>query len=298
MEIHQLRYFVAIVDTGTFTRAAEKCYVAQPSLSQQIKKLEDELEQKLFHRLGRRVELTEAGEFFLEKARRILLEIENTQNELREAAESGLKKISIGAIPTVAPYLLPRVLIACRAQYPDLQVEILEDFRSSLTTAVIEGAVDMAIVSILSQDERLNHEPLLAEPLVLALPPDHWLVQKPEISIGDLKRESFILLGEASSLAFKVKRFLGDNHFDPTIVARCAQMKTVKSLVSCGLGVSIIPKMTVGSPDEGSLVFRSLADANPMRDLVMIRHKRRYLSKSARQFMDLLRERCQNGDSF
>jgi LysR family hydrogen peroxide-inducible transcriptional activator len=294
MEIHQLRYFVAIVDTGTFTGAAKKCFVAQPSLSQQIIKLEDELGQKLFHRLGRRVELTEAGDFLVEKARRILLEVENTQNELKEAEEGGLKKISIGSIPTVAPYLLPRVLMACRAQYPELQVEVLEDFRSVLTTAVIEGEVDMAIVSILSEDERLSHEPLLSEPLVLALPPDHWLVEKPEISIDDLKKESFILLGEASSLTFRVRRFLGDNDFEPTIVARCSQMKTVKSLVSCGLGVSIIPRMTV---EEGSLVFRSLTDVNPMRDLVMIRHKRRYLSKSVRQFMDLVLENCQNWEN-
>jgi DNA-binding transcriptional LysR family regulator len=133
--------------------------------------------------------------------------------------------------------------------------------------------------------------------LVLALPPDHWLIQKPEISIDDLQKESFILLGEASSLTFKVRRFLGDNNFEPTIVARCSQMKTVKSLVSSGLGVSIIPRMTVGSSEEGSLVFRSLANVNPTRDLIMIRHKRRYLGKFVRQFMDLLLEECQNWEN-
>jgi LysR family hydrogen peroxide-inducible transcriptional activator len=294
MEIHQLRYFIAIVDTGTFTRAAQKCFVAQPSLSQQIIKLEDELGQKLFHRLGRRVELTEAGNFLVEKARRILLEVENTHNELRDATKGGAKSISLGAIPTVAPYLLPRVLAACQERYPDSQVKVLEDFSSDITTAVIEGAIDLAIVSIPSEDERLLHEPLLSEPLVLALPSDHWLAEKAEVSIDDLKKESFILLGEASSLTFKVRRFLGDNNFEPTIIARCSQMKTVKALVSSGLGVSIIPRMTVGPPEEDSLVFRSLVDVNPMRDLIMIRHKRRYLGQFVRQFMDLLLTECQN----
>ncbi|MBL4575055.1 MAG: LysR family transcriptional regulator [Opitutaceae bacterium] len=298
MEIHQLRYFIAIVDTGTFTRAAEKCHVAQPSLSQQIIKLEDELGQKLFHRLGRRVELTGAGEFFVGKARGILLEIENTQHELDDAVEEGAGKVSIGAIPTVAPYLLPQILLECQVRYPDLKIEVREDFHSDIAAAVIEGEVDVAIVSNLSEDERLVHEPLLSEPLVLVLPSGHWLSKKEKVYIDDLQDESFILLGEASSLASKVRRFFGDNNFEPTIVARCSQMKTVKSLVASGLGISIIPRMTVESGDEGFLVFRSLSDVHLVRDLVMIRDQRRYLNRSVKQFMDLLLKKCQNLESF
>src|SRR5258705_12097210 len=112
MEIHQLRYFVAVADEGNFSRAAAKVRVAQPSLSQQIKKLEAEVGQPLFDRLSRGVVLTEAGRLLAERARRILSELADARREVSDAAGAVSGTLSVGAIPTIAPYILPRVLMA------------------------------------------------------------------------------------------------------------------------------------------------------------------------------------------
>src|ERR1051325_8861340 len=121
MELQQLRYFVAVAETGNFTRAAERSHVTQPSLSQQVLNLEREVGHKLFHRLGRKAVLTEAGTVFLERARRILFEVENASKELSD--HPGLeRRITVGAIPTVAPYLLPPLIERCREVHPNLQI--------------------------------------------------------------------------------------------------------------------------------------------------------------------------------
>src|SRR5690349_20732379 len=131
MELHQLRYFVAIADTGNFTRAAERMHVTQPSLSQQILNLEKEVGHKLFHRLGRKAVLTEAGTVFLERARRILFEVEDATKELGDQPSLG-RRITVGAVQTVMPYLIAPFIAECRKRYPNLQVNAREDFRSDL----------------------------------------------------------------------------------------------------------------------------------------------------------------------
>src|SRR5215204_3800937 len=138
MELNQLRYAVAIADTGNFTRAAERSNVTQPSLSQQILNLEREIGHKLFHRLGRKAVLTEAGTVFLERARRILFEVENASKELSDNPSLD-RRITVGAIPTVAPYLLVPLIAQCRVDHPNLTIHLREDFRGDLVRAVIEG---------------------------------------------------------------------------------------------------------------------------------------------------------------
>src|SRR5882724_1439024 len=141
MELSQLRYATAVADTGNFTRAAERSHVSQPSLSQQIINLEKEVGHKLFHRLGRKAVLTEAGTTFLERARRILFEVENAAKELSDSPALG-RRITVGAIPTVAPYLLPPLLARCRDVHPNLEIHVREDFRPHLVRGVVEGDLD------------------------------------------------------------------------------------------------------------------------------------------------------------
>src|SRR3954467_13669865 len=131
MELNQVRYFVAVAETGNFTRAAERSHVTQPSLSQQILNLEREVGHKLFHRLGRKAVLTEAGTVFLERAKRILFEVENASKELGDHPALG-RRITVGAIQTFAPYPLPALIAACRERHPNLEIYVREDFRSQL----------------------------------------------------------------------------------------------------------------------------------------------------------------------
>lgn len=288
MELHQLRYVVAVAETGNFTRAAERSNVTQPSLSQQVINLEQEVGHKLFHRLGRKAVLTEAGVAFLERARRILFEVENAAKELSDnpALE---RRITIGAVQTVMPYLVLPLLVRCREQLPNLSIDAREDFRSDLVRAVLEGELDLAVVPLPVDDHRLSIEPILTEPLLLVVGKDHSIARRSEININEIAEESFISMGSSSTLAEQIRIFFGGHNFAPRIAYRCAQVRTVKQLVRNGLGISILPQIA-RREDESDLVYLRLTGSQPTRDLAIIRHLQRYQSRGAEQFLGLLRE--------
>lgn len=289
MELYQLRYVSAVAETGNFTRAAEHCHITQPSLSQQIINLESELGHKLFHRLGRKAVLTEAGTVFLERARRILFEVDDATREIHDSPALE-RKITIGAITTLAPSLLPPLIALCRKRLPHLQVNVLEDFRADLTRAVVEGELDLAIVSLPVQDHRLTVETLFSEPLLLVVGKPHPLASKPTVVVDDLAKSTFILLGSGSSLSSQIQRFCGDHNFAPIIGYRCAQLATVKSLVALGCGLAILPQSALEAEDRSRLIIKPLADRAPTRDIVVVRHTQRYQSLGAEQFIGLLRD--------
>lgn len=289
MELHHLRYFISVAETGNFTRAAERCHVSQPSLSQQIINLEKELNHKLFHRLGRKAVLTEAGTVFLERARRILFEVDDTTRELHDSP--GLeRKITVGAITTLAPYLMPQLLALCHTRLPHLEVNVREDFRADLTKAVLEGELDLAIVSLPVKDPQISVEPLFEETLQLVVGKPHPLARKPEVSTEDLVNERWILLGSGSSLASQIYRFCGDHNFQPKIGYRCAQVATVKAFVALGVGISVLPQVALSAEDRSRLIVKTLTDRSPTRQIGIIRHLQRYQSLGAEQFIGLLRE--------
>lgn len=289
MELHQLRYFVAVAETSNFTRASERCHVSQPSLSQQIINLEKELKHKLFHRLGRKAVLSEAGTVFLERARRILFEVDDSTRELQDSPALE-RKITVGAITTLAPYLMPQLLALSRARLPHLQVNLREDFRPDLTKAVIDGELDLAIVSLPVKDPRISVEPLFSETLLLVVGKPHPLASKPDVTIEDLVNQTFILLGTGSSLLSQVQRFCGDHNFEPKIGYRCAQVATVKALVALGVGITILPQVALAAEDRSKLIVKSLGDRTATREIGIIRHMQRYQSLGAEQFITLLRD--------
>ncbi|HXQ82271.1 MAG TPA: LysR substrate-binding domain-containing protein [Opitutaceae bacterium] len=289
MELSQLRYVAAVADTGNFTRAAARSSVAQPSLSQQIIKLEKELGHKLFHRMGRKAVLTEAGIVFLERARRILFEVEGATKQL-EDHPSLERKITVGAIQTLAPFIFPTLITRCRKRFPNLQVNIREDFKITLLREMLEGELDLAIVARPVADPNIQVEALWREPLILVVPKGHPLASKQRVIGADLADETFILLGSSSSLAAQVRRFCGENNFEPRIGSRCAQIATVKALVGIGAGISILPRGARSAEDADSLVYITLADAEPVREIVVLRHMQRYQTRGAEQFLSLVRE--------
>jgi LysR family hydrogen peroxide-inducible transcriptional activator len=288
MELNQLRYAVAVAETGNFTRAAERNHVTQPSLSQQILNLEKEVGHKLFHRLGRKAVVTEAGTVFLERAKRILFEVENATKELSDHPALG-RRITVGAIQTFAPYALPTLIATCRERHPNLEIFVREDFRSQLLRGVLEGELDLAIVSSPVKDARLSVEPLLTEPLLLAVGKDHPLAGRKSVKIAEIAHQTFVMLGNASSLTEKVHAYFGDMRVDPRIGFRCAQIATVKALVALNLGVTILPRAVRLAEDKKTIVYLEIEDGSPQRDLVIARHLQRYQSRGAEQFLALLR---------
>ncbi len=289
MELHQLRYLVAVAETGNFTRASERCFVTQPSLSQQIINLEAELGHKLFHRLGRRAVPTETGELFIERARRILFEVETAAKEIQDNPARE-RHITVGAITSVMPYWMPPLILEAARRFPGLMINTVENFRTPLIKAVVDGEVDLALISMPVNDHRVSAEILFREPLLLVVSESHPLASKPEVTAHDLADETFVLLGHSSSLASQIQRFCGDHDFEPRIGHHCAQIRTVKSLVAVGAGISILPKSARTSVDPVSLVYRKLSGRAPYREIAIVRHLQRYQSHGANQFIELLRE--------
>jgi len=289
MELHQLRYFVAVAETHNFTRAAERANVSQPSLSQQIINLESKLGHRLFHRLGKRAVLTEAGVVFLERARRILFEVEDATKEMGD--KSGLeRRISVGAVQTVMPFLITDLIAKCRETHPNLLIYAHEDFRADLVRAIVDGELDLAVVPKPIKDHRVSTELLLSEPLLLVVGRDHPFASRTEINVQDIAHENFVSLGDSSTLAAQIRGFFGDQHLQPRFAYRCAQVATLKRFVAAGLGISLLPQIARQPDDQDALVYLRLTGSVPTRELVVIRHLQRYQSRGAEQFLTLLRE--------
>ncbi|MFZ5497382.1 MAG: LysR family transcriptional regulator [Verrucomicrobiota bacterium] len=289
MELYQLRYFLAVAETGNFTKAAGRVFVSQPSLSQQILNLEEELGQKLFHRMGRKAVLTEPGLKLLESARRILSDVDQTLQELKES--SGLSpKVTVGAIPSVAPFFFPAVMAHCRANEIPLTIQTHEDFRRPLAEAVLEGHLDWAVISLPFNEPRLHFEKLYSEPLWVALSANHRLAQVEHLTFASLRDETFILMGEASTLALQIQRFCGDHDFEPHIGHRCGQLATAKTLTAMGLGITVLPRSARSATDPAGLIFRKFSGpVQPSRDIALVRHRRRHLGRGARLFAEIAR---------
>lgn len=289
MELYQLRYFLAVAETGNFTKAAASSFVSQPSLSQQILNLEEELGQKLFHRLGRKAVLTDAGKTLVEGARKILSNVDETMNELKETTDRG-PKVTVGAIPTVAPFFFPALIAHCRASDIRLDIQTQEDFRRTLAESVLEGRLDWALISLPFNEPRLSIEKLYSEPLWVAMSANHPLAQTENLTFESLRDETFILLGEASTLTLQIQRFCGDADFEPRIGHRCGQLATAKSLTAMGLGITVLPKSARSATDPAGLLFRKFnGPVQPSRDIALVRHRRRHLGPGPQLFAEVAR---------
>jgi LysR family hydrogen peroxide-inducible transcriptional activator len=291
MEIQQLRYVVAVARTGNFSRAAEQCHVSQPSLSQQIQKLEDELSERLFDRMKRAVKLTPHGEAFLRRAVRILEEVEAAKREATDAKELLRGVMTVGVLPTIAPYLLPDVMAEFMEKYPGVEIVIQEDTTARLLKLALAYEIDFALASQPIQDERLEVKELFAEELLLALPPGHPLARKRTVSAADLEKERLIVMKEGHCLGDQVLRFCDRRDLHPKISFRSAQLETIQSLVIAGLGISLIPAMAAQTERSDLPEYRSLSAPRPHRKIVAVWPKQRPPGRAANEFLKMISAR-------
>ena len=287
MELHQLRYFLAVARTKNFSRAAEQCHVAQPSLSQQIMKLEDELGERLFERTKREVSLTPAGDLLRVHAERVLQEVELARDGVREFRGLVRGRVVLGVLPTVAPYFLPQRLRAFSSRFPAVEVVVHEDTTDQLAAAVLAKEVDLALVSLPVERVGLAAEEFFDEKLLVALPAGHALAKRPRLTFDDLEREAFILMKEEHCLSGQALQFCRINGFAPQVSFRSAQIETVLAFVAKGWGVSVVPEMACTRPMRG-VRFRTLAGMT--RSIGIIHRKARPLSHASRALVDFLRD--------
>lgn len=285
MEMHQLRYVVAVARAENFSRAAEQCHVSQPSLSQQIQKLEEELGERLFDRAQRKARLTSAGELFLPRAIRILEEVEAARREATDAKTSLRGTLTIGVLPTIAPYLLPKTLAAFTKAHPDVEVIVQEETTARLLRLARAFEIDVALASEPILDDRVEVQELFVEELLVAVPAKHPLAAKRAVRAEDLEREPLIVMKEGHCLGDQVARFCDRAGIRAAISFRSAQLETIQSLVRAGLGISLVPAMAATAHTGRSLVYQPLQGSRPTRNIAAIWPKQRPLSRAAAEFL-------------
>ena len=266
MEIHQLRYVCAIADTGSFSRAAERCQVAQPSLSQQVLKLEEDLGAKLFDRLGRSVRLTEAGRAFLPHARSILSQMETARSSVTDKWMDIRGSVSVGVIPTIAPYLMPRYTKTFTKKYPEAKLRIVEETTPILIESLRDLSIDLAILALPLRHKDLELFPLSTEPLFAVLPKDHPRAAAESLALKDLRGEPFVMLRDGHCFRDLSIAACTRARVAPRIAFESGQFSSLFGMVAAGVGISLVPEMAIDR-NAGCRYVR-LSDARATRTVV------------------------------
>ena len=266
MEINQLRYVCAIAETGSFSRAAERCQVAQPSLSQQVLKLEKDLGAKLFDRLGRSVRLTEAGRAFLPHARSILTQMETARSSVADKCADVRGSVAVGVIPTIAPYLMPRYTTAFAKKYPEAKLRIVEETTPVLVESLRDLSIDLAILALPLRHKDLELFPLRTEPLFAVLPIDHPRAAAKSLALKDLRGESFVMLRDGHCFRDLSIAACTNARVTPRIAFESGQFSSLFGMVAAGVGISLVPEMAIDR-NAGCRYVR-LSDARATRTIV------------------------------
>jgi LysR family hydrogen peroxide-inducible transcriptional activator len=266
MEIHQLRYVCAIAETGSFSRAAERCQVAQPSLSQQVLKLEEDLGSKLFDRLGRSIRLTEAGRAFLPHARSILTQMETARSSVTDKCADVRGSVSVGVIPTIAPYLMPHYTRDFTRKHPEAKLRIVEETTPILLESLRNLSIDLAILALPLRHKDLELFPLCTEPLFAVLPKEHPLAGSESLALKDLRGEPFVMLRDGHCFRDLSIAACTRARVAPRIAFESGQFSSLFGMVAAGVGISLVPEMAIDR-NAGCRYVR-LSDTRATRTIV------------------------------
>jgi len=252
MNIRDLQYLVALAEHRHFGRAAAASFVSQPTLSTQLRKLEEELGVTLIERAPRRVMLTPIGHEITERARHILREIAQLQETARRSLDPEAGSIRLGIFPTLGPYLLPHAVPLVRSRFPKLELLLVEEKTEVLLQQLREGRLDAAILALPLHDDQLHVEFLFEEPFLLAVPADHPLARRTAITLDDLQHERLLLLEEGHCLrdqALEVCHLAGANERSGF---RATSLETLRHMVAAEVGITLLPRLAVAPPIPAS----------------------------------------------
>jgi LysR family hydrogen peroxide-inducible transcriptional activator len=298
MELRQLQYALMVANERNFSRAAEKLHIAQPSLSQQVMKLEQELGVQLFERRPGHIQLTYAGQRFVDQASKIIDQVEQLKREMMDVADMQSGQLVIGSLPITGAHLLPSVLPVFQEQYPGIEIVLIEETTANLELLTARGQTDISLLSLPLATTDLQVEHLLEEEILLAVPPGHPFAKyKHKVLLSECKKEPFVLLKKGQGFRAIAHRLCQEAGFEPKVVFESTNIETVQSLVSAGMGIALVPKMVSRTRRSSHIpTYLPLGDKPPTRTLVIGYKKGRYLSKAAVSFISILKSIVESGD--
>lgn len=290
MELRQLEYFMTVCKELHFTRAAEKLNIAQPTLSQQIKSLENRVDTPLFDRIGKRIALTEAGKILLEHSERVFYEIEQAELALKDL--NGLERgvLTIGSLLTSINYLITPAILKFKHLYPNIELSVLGLRTGDIKKKLLENKLDLGIGFLPVKDEDLETIPLLTEELSLITPLDHPLSHVNEVDMRTLGDTSTILLPKNYHLRQLIDTYFTeiDMTLEPTL--EITPIESIIQMVTEGIGVTILPAPYVDALNSNKLVKAKLVHPTPKREIGFIYRKNKFMCTATKSFISQVTE--------
>jgi LysR family transcriptional regulator, hydrogen peroxide-inducible genes activator len=286
MEIHQLRYFSAIVRTGSFTRAAEQLGIAQPSLSQQIRALEKQLGNPLFERLGRSVRLTSFGEALRQPALDILQQVAEAKSSLASLQQGIRGTLRVGVVPTIMPYLIAPRIGDFLSRFPEVDLLLTEATTPQLVGQLQSGDLDLAVSGLPLRNPDIVCSELAREPLLLAVAQSHPLARESAIDLQDLRDQRLLMLKEGHCLRDDVLMTCTRAKAKLHSVFETDQLASIFQLVRSGFGVTVVPAMAASHAGGCQLVPLR---GSSFRRIGYLRARRHFVSRPMREFASWLR---------
>lgn len=268
MNLRDLTYLVAIADHCHFGKAAQACFVSQPALSMQIKKLEDTLGIQLIERTHKNIFLTEIGKIITEHARDILDRVETMRELANLAKDPFCGKLHLGVIPTLAPYLLPHIIPSLSKIFPKLTIYLIEETTLNLLERLEKRKIDAALLSLPLTHENFVSSPLFEEEFVLAVPPNHLLTKQKTVKLSDLENKTLLLLEDAHCLREQTLAVCHRVNASESKSFQATSLETLRHMVASGVGITLIPKLACRSNDN--VCYLPFSSSKPMRTIGMI----------------------------
>jgi LysR family transcriptional regulator, transcription activator of glutamate synthase operon len=290
MEFRQLRYLVALAEERHFTRAAQRAHIAQPALSQQVRRLEQELGLALVQRTTRQVAMTEAGDLLVARARRILAEVEAAEAELGQLAGVQSGHVTVGTLHTMGPIDVSLALAIFHERHPTVELTVREQSSEELAEMLRIDELDLAFLSVTERIEShgLRLEQLVSEELLVVLPPAHHLASRHRIRMAELSGEQFISYREGARLRELLVAASHHAGFEPRVTLESNESQRIRRLVARGMGVAILPRTDAGGPGADVAVAR-LTEPSLRRDITLAWRDGRRHSPAALEFLELAR---------
>jgi len=272
MNFRALQYFVKLAELKHFSNAANACFVSQPTLSTQIRKLEEELGVSLVERAPRKIMLTPIGEDIAHRAKHVLRDIEHIKDAARRSKDPETGTIKLGIFPTLAPYLLPHVIPNIRGQYPDLRLQLAEEKTEDILNMLDQGRLDAGLLALPVEEHGMEMEILFEEPFVAAMPASHPLTDKQTITLKDLEGEELLLLEEGHCLRQQALAVCALAGAHERVDFHATSMETLRQMVATNAGVTLMPVLAVKPPvaSTDNIALRPFESPAPSRTIALV----------------------------
>lgn len=294
VDIRQLSYFMEVARQMSFSKAAQKLNLTQPTLSKMVKNLEDELQVTLFERTTKHVQLTDAGIIVLGEAKEIMRLIENMSSKLSDMMEIKQGRIKIGLPPVIGSLFFPKLLSDFHAMYPQIHIQLYEEGAKRVEKLVDDGSVDFGFAVLPVDENSFDTFPFVKRELKLIVYPEHKFAREQQVTLGDLRNETFISFIEDFALHDSIREHCIRAGFEPTVAYESSQWDFISEMVANKQGVSILPEPLCQKLDLDRIKTVSIADPSIPWNLALIWRKNKYLSYATRELITFIRTNFQD----